>query len=111
MGAVVGSPPINNQFTSFTKAVWFLLGQEGGRWTASEIMLKVQTSWTRDSAISYLSEMARSGLIRRFKDEDGRMRYGVTRTCKIPRNMTLAEIEQLVGIKFVEDACEPASIA
>lgn len=110
MGAIVGAPPVN-QFTSFTKAVWFLLGREGGRWTAGEIMKKVQTNWTTKSATSYLSEMARGGLIRRFRDEEGHIRYGVTRSCKIPRNLTLAEIEDLVGIRFTEDACEPATTA
>jgi hypothetical protein len=111
------SPPMPThppQVASFTKAVWFLLGLEGGRWGTGEIFDKLKPSgWNRRNAAKYIADMAYSGLLERYPGAEGRVSYGVTRSCKIPRGLTLAEIEQLSGIRFVEEAapCERALTA
>lgn len=102
------TPAPVNQFSSFTKAVWFLLGKEGGRWTVTEILAKVETTWPRNAARYQIGDMASKGLIKRYRGDEGEIRYGITRACKIPRNLTLAEVEELVGVQFVADACQPS---
>ena len=105
--------PAKREAASFTKDVWFLLGREGGRWTLSEILSRMDAKYSRRNscARSLISNMVQRGLIARYPGQDGAMTYGVTRTCKIPQNLTLAEIEQLIGIRFVESKPHDANCA
>ncbi len=102
MGAIIR--PIKNEFASFTKDVWFLLGKEGGWWSLSEILARLDADYSRReyNPRAIIANMAQRHLLcKRHTPETGAT-YGVTRTCMIPRNLTLAEIEQLVGIRFIE---------
>lgn len=110
MGVVVNPQrPFEKKFASFTKAVWFLLGMEGGRWTVGEILDTIETNWPRNAARYQIGDMAATGLLARFEDPERGLTYGVTRACKIPRGLTLAEIEQLTGIRFVDTPCARAT--
>jgi len=109
MGAIIR--PIKNEFASFTKDVWFLLGREGGWWTISEVLSRLDANYSRReyNPRAMISNMAQTKLLCRRQDAEKGAIYGVTRACKIPRNLTLAEIEQLVGIRFVEQPCTKAT--
>lgn len=105
--ASMSNHPPPKRVQSFTKAVWFFLGQNGGRWGSAEIIDRLKiTSWKRKAQAAYIGEMANSRLITRYRDEDNRIVYGVTRKNKIPRDLTLEEVEQLLGIRFCGDEDE-----
>lgn len=79
-------------WTGLTKRVWLLLYAEGGLWTATEVGDKLGRALG-----ATLRDMAESGFVARTRDEtpEGpRVRYGVTKACRVPRGVAVEEIEQ-----------------
>lgn len=92
---------------SFTRTVWLFLGLQGGWWGSSEIIAAVkQPGWSHAAMATGIHTLACRGVITSRRDDEGRVRYGLTRANRIPRDFTLADIEDLTGIRFVaEPAC------
>ena len=88
-----------------TKAVWLHLLKQGGRWSCAELAyaLANQSHHNIEQALSRLST---DGFIRRYdkKVKGDRVTFGVTRECKVPRGVVLA---QLIDVGVLRDAASP----
>jgi len=90
--------PDPRQGKGMTKLVWMLLLDEGGWWTAAEVVarLHVHAPWMRQQ----LRMMAIGGLVEHRTHEtiDGERltQYSVSWKCKQPRDVTIEEIWRLL---------------
>ncbi len=77
----------------FNKKLWMLLFNEGGKFTANELAVRLDVHV--DYMMDQLNSMHRGRLIEKFAPEKGsrRLRYGITGTCQAPRGMCLAELQ------------------
>lgn len=79
------------------KRVWLLLYQEGGRWTEAEVRQKLRLPAEIHTA---LREMAERGFVERKRicniDQECSIKYGVVRTCKVPRGVTVDEMWEVL---------------
>lgn len=86
-----------NAMKGFAKRIWLLLYSEGGYWTGSEVDVRLRIG---KNVYTALGEMVRSGFLSRKKGPniDGEMvvQYGVTSACKLPRGVSVAEIEGML---------------
>jgi len=79
------------------KRVWLHLLAEGGRWSIAEI--SDATHIDNGAVNSGLYRMSLQGMVMQHPTNRGRARteFGVTKACKIPLGVTLAEL-QSIGI-------------
>ena len=81
-----------------SKRIWLLLYAEGGRWSVAEIrrtlVLEGRTGGALPQTLDY---MRTSGFLEAWDEPDHqlerRLRFGVTKRCKVPRGVKLEEIE------------------
>jgi hypothetical protein len=74
--------------------IWLLLLKEGGKWDAAEASAAIAGS-DRKLIAQNLRFMSEGGYLKRYErdsTEDGRIRYGVTLSCRVPRGVTMGEI-------------------
>lgn len=80
-----------------SKRIWLLLYAEGGWWTVAEIRAHLKLAAGSNVLHMILKGMSAAGFLD-SKDEpdhqlERRVRYGVTKKCKVPRGVKLEEIE------------------
>lgn len=82
-----------------TKQIWLLMLREGGRWSIGET---IEAAGLR-AAKQTVPMMASTGSLVRFEKEKkgDRIRYGVTKNCKVPTGVTLAELMEVGVVKEV----------
>ena len=96
---VMAPPPKQHGsgWTGQTKRIWMLLYSEGGLWTAAEIADRLRI---RGGIYMTLREMVDRRLVSRQDGQDPEgerlIRYSVTRKCKVPREVEIEEIEELL---------------
>lgn len=90
--AMASLTPPPASLAPLVKRVWLLLYAEGARWTEAEIRKKLGTKEIH----VVLRQMARRGYIGRAQveniDGESSVQYGVTRSCKVPRGVTVDEM-------------------
>lgn len=85
-----------------SKRIWLLLYKEGGWWTVAEVRRHFGLPSGSNRLHVTLGEMASGGFLE-SKDEpdyqlERRVRFGVTKRCKVPRGVKLEEIEALLAM-------------
>lgn len=92
-----------NVVSGVSKRVWLLLYSEGGWWSVAEIRKTLEANGRDVGALAQtLNNMRVSGFLE-FRDEldfqlERRLRYGVTKKCKVPRGVKLEEIEATLAL-------------
>lgn len=90
-------------WTGLTKRIWMVLYSEGGRWTSAEIADRLRYSGT--SIYTTLREMVDRKLVVRIDGDnvhgENVIQYAVTKACKVPRDVGLDEIEELLQLGAV----------
>lgn len=86
-----------------TKRIWLLLYSEGGRWTSAELVdrLHVCGGRNRRRLFSTLREMALYRLVVRADVQTPEgivIKYGVGKGCKVPRDVTVDEMWEVLQI-------------
>lgn len=75
-----------------TARLWLFLLKEGGRWIAGDI-----GEQTGDENVSQLlAGMKRNGMVRRYPIGPNRYAYGVTGDCRVPRQVSVQEIAEML---------------
>lgn len=95
MTAISRIEPPRPVMTGVSKRIWMLLYREGGWWSVAEICKELGSGPTTHVNVR---DMVTSGFLARKDDADQygerRVRFGVTKACKMPRGVTLEEIEE-----------------
>lgn len=85
-----------------SKRAWLLLYSEGGWWTAAEIRDHLHLPDGSNMLNVILGQMVAAGFLESKKEPDHqlevRLRFGVTRRCKVPRGVVLEEIEATLAL-------------
>ena len=76
--------------TGTTRTLWLHMLKEGGRWTATELAAETRTD--RRQADRLLRQMATIGHAVKFEGEPSS--FGVTPDCRVPREVTLADLHR-----------------
>jgi hypothetical protein len=84
-----------------TVRAWLHLAREGGRWSAAELGKCIG----RDSGatLQLLKSMSRSSHVRKYDLPNRRVEFGITAACKVPRDVTLAELGQSGAIRVQQE--------
>lgn len=80
--------------TGMSKRLWLFLLEQGGRWNMSELTdaLNEDKSTVSGTARS----LVEAQMLRRYGREEsasGRVEYGLTACCRIPREISLADLQ------------------
>lgn len=84
--------------SGISKQIWLLLYAEGGWWSVAEVRRTLTLAERTAGALPQTLEYMKTAGFLESKDEpdyqlERRLRYGVTRRCKVPRGVKLEEIE------------------
>lgn len=83
-----------------TKTIWLFLARSGGRWTSRELAHELPELHGMRIA-GLLSQMLDSKYVTRV-GENCAFQYGVTSACIAPRNVTVAELYQVLVLDTEE---------
>lgn len=75
-----------------TRVIWLLLLKEGGRWSAAEIAVHLESD--PEYVSRFASVMKSRGFLRRHERGATRKKfeYSVDRSCRIPRAVTMGDL-------------------
>lgn len=80
-----------------SKRIWLLLYCEGGWWTVAEVRRELEVHAKTAKAMHQILGDLKDGGFLESKDEpdyqlERRLRYGVTKRCKVPRGVNLEDL-------------------
>jgi predicted transcriptional regulator len=90
------SKPVG-EHTGASARIWLFLLKEGGRWDAGSIARAI---FEDDMSVHQLTRsMAGAGMLKRFERQlpKGKNEYAVTPDCKVPRDVTIAELQRCLA--------------